>query len=60
MMDGDESAVISIPLSSLTISFTPPTFVARAGIPNENASMILTGIPSEELTLINRSTQWLE
>ena len=40
---------------SITISLVPPTSVAIQGIPNDKASMIDTGIPSDKLTFKKRS-----
>lgn len=50
------SAGIKKPDDCLTISVTPPTSVARIGIPTLIASIMETGNPSDELTLTNRST----
>ncbi len=41
---------------SRTISEVPPTSVASTGIPNEHASMMLTGSPSELLVFTKQST----
>ena len=40
----------NFPLFLLTISLVPPTIVANTGIEADMASIIETGIPSEELT----------